>query len=177
MWRFIRVWLAVRTIQFQEDYIFINDPQSLKHYKDDGDPFIPIRQLTLHMATFDLWLAFLWKGARGSQKPALDGFIDESKIRKERIRQIDSMIRDALQRGYLETSKERQKEIMQEDDVRISPKGDDFATYVGGIEALLSAYPRTWILIAAGLSSPVWIPLLQSNILTPLCKIISLCHV
>ena len=170
------MWCLIRVMQFQEECMYMKTSAevSVNKYLLDGDLFVSIRHFVLQCTTFNLLLAFLPKRFRGNHKPS---HIDKygKQVRVSKIREIDSIIRYALDGGYIESSLDREKVDGKEYHTRVSPKGDNFATYWGGFEALISSYPRTWVVVVAAISSPIWVPILRQGLISPVCQFLSWC--
>lgn len=72
-----------------------------------------------------------------------------------KTRSLLSLIDSAKKDGYVEPPKKGSKQDNGIDRIRISPNGDDFITYFGGIEALLRKHPSVYSIV--GLSLLPWI--------------------
>ncbi len=72
----------------------------------------------------------------------------------KKLRSIHSLIKFSEKLGYIEYGKKLNKDSELKEvkgKIRISPDGDDFVTYFGGLEALIKKYPSIWTIVALSL--------------------------
>jgi len=161
------MWLVLRVLQHQEEYIIQSNQTYTKMFKDGKRLFANPSEFISECSNLQIGLAFLPRYFRTPLRPKKVGEIILEPI-GSKIRDLDSIIRDASNLGYIETAKQLGKKPMnpnkgREDAIRISPKGDDFVTYFGGLETLVKKYPQAWAFLILTLS-PSWLPWIVKHI-------------
>lgn len=159
MFRFIRIWLLMRTLKCQEEHVINLTPNAKDLYTQGAYPLVPKNAFVIDATGMNIWLAFL---PRFLQKGLLPRRQSEPsrKFRNKLLKDRDSLLRRAYAKKYLEGKSDtdyNQQTNELPDKIRTSPEGDDFATYMGGFNALLKEYPQAWSFLVVALS-PSWIP-------------------
>ena len=160
MFDFIRMWLVLRVLQYQEDVLATQGAtEGGKPIPSDlimGGVFADRKPFVAHVSTMNLWKAVLPKRLRASMFPLT--VLDEQRVKRDKVRKLYSLIRLADQYGYIESCRDNPVE-----DMRLSPSGDNFITYWGGLNALIKTYPHAWGLLVITLL-PYWAPKLINEL-------------
>jgi len=156
------MWLILRVLSFQEEYIILNEESSINDYKNGLTPFCDKRSFVVDCTGLNLFKSILPSFFKKSIRPRRE---DEEniKVNKKKIREFDSLIELAKIKGFIEVPKENMVSIgvvsklpkKISPSIRLSPLGNHFITYFGGLEALIKEFPKLWSLI--GFSLIPWI--------------------
>ncbi len=157
MIRYIQMWLMMRTLQDQEEHFTTEDKRSFLLEKGVRAS-VGVDKFAAFCSSKSLAYAFLPSGMRKLLRPKKVSEYTNQKPNAQKLRSIFSLIKIAKHEGYIEHGIKRGEDGVlrpQEDRIRISPAGDDFCSYFGGLESLIKKYPSMWGLV--GLSVLPWL--------------------
>lgn len=157
MFRFIKMWLLLRILAFQEEYIMSQpDNDFVDQWKNGLTLYSEEKPFILEASKHSLFWSFLPKKLRGHVRPAVKGE-KTPEAKKSKIRGFESLLKSAKEKGYLEIAPKnvpvtevgtKAPRNVTGESIRVSHTGDHFITYFGGFEALIKAFPGTWGLLS-----------------------------
>lgn len=150
------MWLMMRTLQDQEEHFTTEDERSFL-LKKGVRASVGKANFAAFCSTKSLAYAFLPSKLRKFFRPKTVSEYTSQTPNLLKIRSTFSLIEAAKSEGYIEHGIKREDGVLRvrEDRIHISPAGDDFCSYLGGLESLVRKYPRAWSML--GLSILPWL--------------------
>ncbi|MBU6370602.1 MAG: hypothetical protein KGH93_00460 [Patescibacteria group bacterium] len=162
MFRFIKMWLLLRILAYQEECIFSEQKDSAQEYQNGSVLYANQKGFITDATTYNLFRAILPERFRVSLKPKKQG--EKTRVNESRIRELDSLIELAKTKGFIDSPKEgmqpksivtKKPQKINRPAIRLSPLGDQFITYWGGLEIFIKTFPGVWGIV--GISLVPWL--------------------